>query len=165
MSAYINLAPLRRKDGTTILCLSCHSHQSLRLLRRCRCRRKACQSHNDLRPLGSISGPSASPLCLAGQWRYCGMRERGPHQRSWRGAGRIPQRCQALPYWGCPPSGAHAGSPLSPRQPGPTQKILSSWLMNWLIGLIIELYNYNSVTCVSKELYTVMSSRVEKLLV
>lgn len=97
-------------------------NNTLRLPCKCHCKRMACLSHSDLWPQVSISGHWACRPGPVGQWWCFWMPVKGLRRRSWRAGGRSPLRCRVLLCWGCPQSEAHAGSPLSPRQPGPAHR-------------------------------------------
>lgn len=93
-----------------------------RLLHKCHCRGMACLSHSVQRPQVSTSGPWACHPCPAGRWQCFWLPPKGLRQRSWKVGGRSPLRCRVLPCWGCLLSEARAGTPLSPRPPGPAQR-------------------------------------------
>lgn len=92
--------------------------------RKCHYRRKACLRHSDLRPLESISEPSAGPFHLVALWPCCGTQARGPRQKSWRDAGRIPLRFLESPCWECLQNEECVRIPPSPRQPNPAKKYI-----------------------------------------
>lgn len=90
-----------------------------RLLHMCHCKRMACLAHSNLWPQLSISGLWVCRPILDAQWQCFWMPRKGLRQRSWMAEGRSLLRYRASPCWECLLSEAHAGSPPSPRLPGP----------------------------------------------
>lgn len=111
----------------------------------CRYRRKACLRHSDLRPLESISEPSAGPSHLASRWPCCGTLARGPRQKSWRDVGRIPPSFLESLCWECLQNEECVGIPPSPRQPNPAKKyaIVNCAFLNSCISLSSNLHITN----------------------